>query len=323
MKKRIIRISLVFGALLFAFLVYKAGPSQIFANIKKLTWRSLLVLLGLRLVYWMLRTFNWKMIFECYDRKLSFLHLFGARVADHAVSYLMPSAMMGGGPIRAIMVDGSSKRRSFATVVLDKTIEVFTTAFFIILAVAVAIIRIPMSGTSKSFFTAFAALTLVLCGFLLVKQKRSGLFNWGMDTLARFKIRPKFIGSIRHYLRDIDAHISDFYKNHREKIHWLVILYSLTFLLWTIEIHLTLLFLKAPGITLFKSFLIVALGNVAFLLPTVPASLGVYEITNIGIFALLGMGPGIAMSMVVIRRIISLFWTGVGLLAMLKNQVKL
>jgi len=124
------------------------------------------------------------------------------------------------------------------------------------------------------------------------------------------------------FIRAIDSYISAFYREHRAKIPVAALLYSLTFLFWAVEIHMTLLFLHVPGLTFVKSLFVITLGNIALLVPTVPASLGVYEITNIGIFALLGWGAAIALSMAITRRVIMLLWTGIGLLIMAKHQIK-
>jgi hypothetical protein len=134
--------------------------------------------------------------------------------------------------------------------------------------------------------------------------------------------RFRFVERNRDKIREIDSYISSFYREHRAKIPLVALLYSVTFLFWAVEIHMTLLFLHVPGLTFVKSLFVITLGNIALLVPTVPASLGVYEITNIGVFALLGWGAAIALSMAIIRRVIMLLWTGIGLLIMAKHQIK-
>ena len=322
MRKKILRISLVVGILLFCLVVYKVGPGQILNYIKRLSWKSFLVLFGLRIIYWILRTFNWKTVARFFDTRQSYFLLFEARIVANAISYLTPSAMLGGEPIRALMMDGTSRRKNIATVVLDKTIEIITMSFFTILAVVIAIICIPMPVQYRILFIVFVVLTIFLCLFLWLKQKQ-GFFIWIFNVLGKIKIRSRFIERNKEKIRDVDGYISDFYRNHKTKIPLIAFLYSLTFLFWVAEIHVTLLFLKAPGLTLFKSFLVITMGNVALLLPTIPASLGVYEITNVGIFALLGWRADIALSMAIIRRILMLLWTGIGLLAMARNELSL
>jgi uncharacterized protein (TIRG00374 family) len=320
-QKKILTIALALGILLFCFLIYRAGPAQILDGIKALSWQSFLILMGLRLVYWILRTYNWKVVVECFDKGQPFLLLLEARLVANAISYLTPSAMLGGEPIRALMLDGPGRKKGLASVTLDKTIEIVTMALFTILAVLIALLWIPMPLRLKAVFAGFVGLVLALCLILLAKQ-RQGFFIWMVDALGKIRIHFRFIERNRDKIREIDSYISAFYREHRAKIPVVALLYSLTFLFWAVEIHMTLLFLHVPGLTFIKSLLVITLGNIALLVPTVPASLGVYEITNIGVFALLGWGAAIALSMAIIRRVIMLLWTGTGLLIMAKHQIK-
>jgi uncharacterized membrane protein YbhN (UPF0104 family) len=83
------------------------------------------------------------------------------------------------------------------------------------------------------------------------------------------------------------------------------------------EIHLTLLFIGASNISILDSFVIVTLGSISFSFPIVPASIGIYEATYVGIFALLRLGTDMGLTLVLIRRVIALLWAGIGLLGMI------
>ncbi len=121
-------------------------------------------------------------------------------------------------------------------------------------------------------------------------------------------------------IKEIDDHISHFYKKHKKIFLIVFLLHSSIFLLWTTEIYLTLLFIGAEEVTLIKSYLIVSLGAFVVMLPTMLASLGTYEITYITIFVLLGLRADTGMTLILIRRIIALIWAGIGLLLMFKKQ---
>ncbi len=124
----------------------------------------------------------------------------------------------------------------------------------------------------------------------------------------------------RDSLREVDAALAEFYRERRAKIPAVVGLYTLSYLIWAVEIDVTLRFLGAPDLTFIKSLLVISLGNVAFLLPGVPASLGVYELTNVGVFKVLGWSAGMAVALSVIRRLLALAWTAFGLLALYWRQ---
>lgn len=310
-------MSALLGILIFVFIVYEIGLLRIWENIKQITWQNFLILMGLRLFYWILRTINWKVIFEQYESSNSLIHMFIARMCSHAVSQLTPSAHVGGEAARIYIVNCSSKRISLASVIVDKTIEFLTAIIFTIVGVAIAIIRIPMPGKIKTLFIGTAAAALILLLFFLSKQKK-GLFEWLIELMARIKIKLKFLEKNKEKIKETDEHISDFYRNHRMAFLGVFLLYSLLIMLWVTEIHLTLVFIGATNITFLDSFLITVLGNLAFLIPLIPGSLGIYEATYVAIFALLGKGTALGFTLVLIRRVIALIWAGFGLLGMLK-----
>ena len=321
MKRKIVRVSAFIGMAIFAYIVYKIGPFQIWDNIKKITLINFLILMFLRLLYWLLRTINWKSIFEQYEENTSLFHMYIARLCSHAVSQLNPSAQVGGEAARIFLVHSSSKKISLASVIVDKTIEFITVIFFTIIGVTIALTRIPIPGKLKILFIGFVIGASFFLLFILSKQ-RKGLFNWIVHIMGKMKIRLKFLERNMEKVQETDKHISNFYQKHRRIFLKVFLLYSLLILLWTTEVHLTLLFIGAADISFMDSFLITTLGNLAFIFPLIPASLGVYEVTYVALFALLGKETDVGFTLVLIRRILALIWAGIGLLGMLKITPK-
>ncbi len=316
-KQTIVRLSVLVGLLIFAFIVYQIGPVKIWKNIKQITWQNFLILMGLRFLYWLLRTINWKTIFEAYEGKTSLWNLYIARMCSHAISQLTPSAQVGGEAARVYLVNCPNKRVSLASVIVDKTIEYLTVIIFTIIGVVLMISRFTLPGKLKVIFIGGVAIAFLLLVFLLSKQ-RKGLFEWMVNLLARMKIHPKFFEKNKEKIKETDEYISDFYHKHPGAFVKAFLLYSLLIMLWATEIHLTLFFIGAVNITFLDSFLITVLGNLALVFPLTPGSLGIYEATYVGLFALLGKGTGIGFTLVLIRRILALIWAGIGLLGLLK-----
>lgn len=321
MRKKVLRLSLVLGLALFALVVARAGPARILADIGRLSAAQFAALLALRAVFWILRTFNWKQVYDCYGEKRPFRRLFEARLADNAVSFLTPAALLGGLPVRTLMLDGVDRRRVFASVILDKTIEGATMAAYTVLAMLAALLLLPMTDEARLSFVAFVVLATAACVLLLAGQRR-GLLVGIVDRLGRLGIRPEWAARKRESLKAVDEAVAGFYRERRSLIPAIVGLYTLSYLVWAVEIDVTLRFLGAPDLTLLKSVLVISLGNVTLLVPTVPAALGVYELTNVGVFAILGWTAGLAVALSVIRRLLALAWTAAGLLALFWRQRK-
>jgi uncharacterized protein (TIRG00374 family) len=317
LKQKIVRLSGVAGILIIAFIIYKIGPAQIWQHIKKISLQNFLILVGLRILYWALRTINWKVIIDEYEEKSSLFHLFIARMCGHAVSQVTPTAQVGSEATRIFMADCSSRKVAIASVVVDKTIEFLTVIFFTIIGVAGIFLRIALSGKIKTFFIVGVAISSLLVLFIFFKQKK-GLLGWVVDIMARIKIPLKFLEKHREKIKETDEYISRFYRLHRLAFLKVFLLYSLLIMLWAAEIHLNLIFIGVTDISFVDSFLVTVLGNLAFIFPFIPGSLGIYEATYIGLFALLGRGADVGLTLVLIRRIIALVMAGIGLFGMFK-----
>jgi uncharacterized protein (TIRG00374 family) len=319
MKQKIVRLSALVGLLIFAFIIYKIGPKEIWKNISQISLTNFLVLVGLRVLYWLLRTINWKVILDAYEGKTSLLHLFRARMCGHSVSQLTPTAQVGSEATRIFMVNCSSRKVALASVIVDKTVEFLAVVAFTIVGVAMVFFRIPLPGNLKTIFIGGVIVSSLMVLFLISKQKK-GLLGWVLDIIGKIKIRFKFLEQNREKIKETDQHISEFYSSHRGSFIRAFSLYSLLIMLWVAEIHLGLKFIGVTDISFVDSFLITVLGNLAFIFPIIPGSLGVYEATYIGLFALLGLSAGAALTLVLIRRIIALLLAGFGLLGMLKPR---
>lgn len=318
MRKNIFRISACIGFILFTIIIIKIGPDQIWDNIKKITWQSFLILFLLRSLYWALRTLNWKIVFEQYEKNVSFFHLFCARLTSHSVNQLTPSAYLGAEASRIMLVN-TSKRKTIASVIVDKTIEVMVVLFFTLLGIIFAILRIKHKGNLKIILIGFILVACTAFFFFLTMQKK-GFFGWIIKILGKIKLNFKFLEKNKKKIEETDIYISDFYNKQRKIFLVVFLMYSLMILFWITEIHITLLFMGLKDITFLDSFLIISLGTIAFLLPIIPGSLGIYEITYIGIFALLGLGTDVGLTLVLIRRILALAWAGIGLIPLLKRK---
>jgi len=321
MKKKITRLSALTGILVFAYIIYRIGPKEIWDNISRISVNNFLILVGLRVLYWLLRTINWKVVLDAYDGSTSFLQLFAARTCGHAVSQLTPTAQVGSEATRIFMAQCSSRKVSIASVVIDKTIEYISVVVFTIIGVITVFMRIPLPVKLKTVFIAGVSVSSLLVVFLWSKQKK-GLLGWVIDSIARLKIRFKFLEKNRAKIDETDAYISEFYRDHRRSFVGVFLLYSLLILLWAVEIHLGLIYIGVTGVSFMDSFLITILGNLAFVFPFIPGSLGIYEATYIGLFALMGMGAAEALTLVLIRRLIALLLAGLGLFGFIGSPSK-
>lgn len=318
-KGHLSKLATILGIIVFAFIIYKIGPKQIWENIQQVSLKNFLILIIVRIVYWLLRTYCWKVVLDEYEGKSAFYPLFVARMVGHAVSQLSPTAQVGSEATRIFMVKDKNRRISVASVIIDKTIESITVVFFTIIGVATVLMRIKLSTNIKVVMIGGVTLATIFVALLFFKQKE-GILTWIADALAKIKIRPKILVKNRDKFKEVDEHISEFYQHHRMAFLNVSLLYSLLIAVWVIEIYLTVVFLGVTDISLIDCFLVTTLGNLAFLFPFIPGSLGVYEATYIVLFALIGRSSHVAFTLVLIRRLIATLLASLGILGVFEKR---
>lgn len=312
-RKLIFKFTLIFGAGLFVFLIIKIGPINILENFNKLTWEHLFILFFLRFIYWITRTFIWSQICQYYQESYSFFNLFSARMAGHAVSYLTPASYLGGEIFRTLSVSSLNKKKVLASVIVDKTIEILSALSLVVLSVWVAFFRISLPMRFKYFLGLGILFMVLLMGFLFLKQKK-GLLTWVVRVLQKINLKFSFIEKRENKIKETDDYVSGFYRKNKMMFFKVFSFYLILHLYWVSEIYLTMIFISGEKVDFFKCFLIVTLGTIVFFLPNIPASLGTYEATYVGLFVLMGFSADLGISVTLIRRILALFWAGFGLL---------
>jgi uncharacterized protein (TIRG00374 family) len=319
MKNKIIKAIAVICLGFFVYIFFQVGPDVIWGLLKEIGWTNWVVLFFLRFVYLNLRTTNWRLICKKYDLHIPYWTLFKARVAGQAVGFLSPQPKIGAEAVRALVLENVSQRKVFASVVVDKTSDLLATIGLVVLGVITAVFIFDMpAGLRLSFI--ILTLFLVMAVAYFYRRQRKGLFIWMLDLMQRFRIRSRRLECQRDKIQDTDMYISDFYRLHKKTFAQVFLLYVVQFLLWALEFHVTFLAVGAEGISYLHSLLVLALSNLAFAFPAVPASLGIYEITFISIFKILSVPASLGITFILVRRVLGLIISGIGILPILKKK---
>ncbi len=322
MQSKIIKVTAFLCLGVFAYFVIRANPAELLRIIGRLSPMALLWLLLLRVLFWVIRTFSWRIVLAtCHAGRPSFFALFCAELAGHAVGHFTPSAKLGGDAIRAMMLDTVPKNKALASVVLDKSIELMATVLMMGIGLFIALLRIRMAPAQRVVFLTLTAVTAVLI-FIFFRQQKKGLFIWILDTLKKLRIRSRYLEGKRGRLVETDGIISDFYSRHRRSFLYVFMLYIAMILLWALELHLTFLLIGLSGITPLKSFLVTTLGILANIVPVIPAGIGIYEMTYMSVFAILRIPQKAGIAVILVRRLLNLFLAVAGLLPMMRVKAR-
>lgn len=313
---RLTAVLLVLGVAVLCGLVVHIGPGTLAAEIHKLGFNLLWVLVPSGVSY-VLDAFGWRHTLGRHVHRIRFGRLFMTRMAGEAVNFTTPAAYLGGEPVKAYMlsrhniplVDG------LASVVTAKTTMTLAEVLFIVIGLGLS--GVLLSGSADLLITGLVGLGALGFGVgLFMAIQRRGLFMSLLRVLDRLRVRIRWLKEREHKFRMLDEAIGDFYKRDRRGF---LLSSSFFFGGWVVgamETYLILYFLGLP-VDVFTAVALEALavfvkGGTAF----IPGSVGGQEAGNVLLFVTFGYTEAAGVTYAIVRRIREIFWIAFGLLAL-------
>jgi len=304
---------MIVGSVLFILVLLRIDLGELWQAMKELLWIKLILLLAMRLIYWLIRTLNWHLILNRLACPIPFFSLFTVRLASNTVNYLLPSANIGGEWLRMTAFPERDRVKLIASVVIEKSCECLVTFFLVFLSVLLVVLPESLTQSRKVLILGGALLLLIASGWLIHAQ-RHGLFGALARGLQRLPIFRNWIGSHVEKLTETDRLIGDFYSRQSRFFQLVLILLAAQLLVWAAELYLIFWFTGARAISFSACLLILNLGALIVLLPTTPGALGLFEFSNISLFTLLRVPMHFGIASILVRRVLGYAFAGIGLI---------
>ena len=312
MVKKLKILSFVIGISLFAFLIYKIGVDNIYANLLSMGYKFPIIFLPFSLIFF-LDTLGWQYSFNKWSKGIRLRNLYFVRWAGEAVNILTPTGYVGGEPVKAYILKryNVSFHDGMASVVVGKTVMTITQIVFVVAGVIVATRHI--SSNNYLIRTVVIALIIsipVLCFFFYWQSK--GLFTSILIILDKLKIKINYLIKNKEKIESLDNKIRDFYKQHKKRFYLSFLYHFLGWVAGTLEVY-TILYLMGYKISFSEAFIIESLVQLlkscSFF---IPGSLGVVEGGGILVFTALGLSVQVGLAYGIFRRLRELIWGGIG-----------
>jgi glycosyltransferase 2 family protein len=312
-KKFVRWILLILGLALFGWFIHRAGPAEVWANVRQLGWCAPIVLLPFLLVYFC-DTWGWYLAFGSYAAvRPSYWTLFRVRWAGEAVNNVIPSGYVGGEALKAYLLHkrGVPGLTAGTSVVASKTCQVLAQGFFIGLGAFAGHLNLPADSGARRGMMLIALLSLVAILLIFALQRR-GMFNSLHAVLSRLGIHIKAIERHEAHLRQLDRQIFTFYHRDPKAFASSTLVYLLGWLADSLEIYVVCLLLGLnlswTAAVAIESFISVAKALGIF----APAAMGVQESGVLLLFHLFGLSTPAGVAYALIRRGRDLFYVLVG-----------
>src|SRR3989338_8087886 len=311
-KKLTYAISLIVGALIFGFIFWYLGPES-FGIFFKQAQPIYFIPYAIFIIGSML-AMAWKLqyILHVYKQKVPFFKVLKYTLACFAVSYVTPSARVGGEPLKTYMMhkdSGVPLKTGGAAVVIDKFVEFLGASVVAFIGFFLLFLVPGVSTKTKSIL-----LILVIIGFLILffvyylTIKGKGPFT-SLFKLLKFHRFKKF-EKVNKLLKKIENRMKKFFTTYRKEFFISFLIYLLVVAFGFLEFYFLLLSMGVDASLLMIVLAHVVLGITNFI--PVPAGLGFQEAGHSGLFGIMKQGGKMGFIFSLIIRVRNLIITGIG-----------
>ena len=305
------------GFILFAFVLYRAGPMEVLGEIRKLGLEGAAGVLGsviAALFFWGL---SWKVLLSSLGIRPGWSRLFGALASGFAVSYLTPSAYLGGEPVRVILVgkEGVPLTEVTATVVVERILGAMSTVLFASMGGFFAIGSPSISPFTKKVLLVSLGGLLIFVLFAFWSFVRNyRLISRGFSALFSRLPRAKFLQRASEKVGEVEETAHKVLS--RRPLHAL-----LAFLFQSLAVFCNYMrpqmffglgqktWLTFPQLSLYFSLNAV----VSTFFWVTPAGLGIAEGGRVAILGIIGITPERALAFALTFRFLELVFVGIGI----------
>ena len=312
---RVIAVLLSTG--LFAYLVWRFGPSKIWENVRTLGWGFawVLVLAG---VSHLAKTWAWQLMLGPDKNKIPFSRLVGLRLGAEAAGQLGIVGQTFGDSLRVAKLGPTIPlANGLASVTLDRGLYVVTGAMITIAGILAALPVLSLSHALRLYASLFMlALILFLLLTLLVVRKRLPVASGIARIVGRLPSLKNWIEERCALIQSVENALFDFHHNSPKAFWASFSLILASHCMAVMEVCLVLWLMRVK-IGLSGALVIEGLTKVVSVMGNFnPGNIGTYEGGNILIGKLFALSGATGLALGFARRLRSFFWAGVGLVCL-------
>lgn len=303
-KGSVFLATLLVGVAIFVWILFKTGPAETLATLQGFGFLPFVGFVVISLTNFALLSWRWKLILDHHSTPSEHLSLWTIarhRMSGFAMSYLTPSAQVGGEPLRIALLhqSGIPLRPASSSVILDVAFEIAGFITYITFGLILSLFLHLLPPDAK--WTIGIGLFIVgglLIAFFLSTFLKGGFFS----TMLRWFIprRRQTTSPTLKALLDVETLMGTFLRTNPLLSLGVFLISCITVAFRAVEI-IYLGFFFGVSVSLLHAILLSTLPGLALLVP-IPSALGVLEGSTAGVIALIGV-PLNAIALVLIIRL--------------------
>ena len=313
------------GIGLFIYFINEVGFSTILDGIGKIGFDGFALILFIYLLRLSCRAWAWKLsVSDPY--KITFSEAIQAVIIGESLSTMIPLGILVSGTAKAVAV----KRRIPLVVGLS---SVATENLFFSLGAGLVIIlggvlflrsfELPEGWVFTIDLTIGIITILTILGFLMVIRQWHFLSSI-CESLYKRGVLKRFLATGRKKVRVFEDLVYSFYRQHPEYFVPIFLLQVAFHAFGVLEIWFVLSRISEVLPTVSTAFLLESVSRIILVVfKLIPFMIGVDEAGAQFVAETLALGAGVGITLPIIRKVRVLFWTGIGLIIILKRELSI
>ncbi len=314
----------VLGMLLFAYYVWRAGPRDIWQNMRQLG-AGFFVVLAISGVRPLVRAFAWTRCFEA-PHQLRWRDALRAYFAGDALGNVMPFGIVVSEPTKAALVrDRVPFGAAVAGLAIENLFYSLSVALFILAGLISLLLSFPLPPKLRVVCLCVVAGVLfgIVCGYVVIwRQWR--FVSGALDFLYARRIARSWLEPRRVKIAAVEARIYGFYARHQARFLPILLLEACFHLAGVVENYVTLYFISPVRPTWLAAFVLESVNRVInVIFKFIPMRVGVDE-AGTGLFTkALQLGTTSGVTLALIRKARVVVWTTVGVVLLVRQGLSL
>lgn len=325
-RLKILGTILTFGGIgLFAYFVYSTGVDEIAANIAHFGWVGFAVILAIYACRIVMRGLAWKLsVYEPYSLRLK--DTIPAVIIGEAMSSMIPLGILISGTAKAVAVRKKVPLVvGLSSVATENLFYSFTTSVFLILGALTFVRGFALDDTTTitiDVLIGLIAAVIVFLALLIIRQ-----WHFASEACESIYRRGWLTGILedgRMQVRLFENLIYGFYRRHPKRFLPICLTEAAFHALGVLEVWFVLTRIVEPAGQFLNAFLLESVSRlITIVFKLIPFVIGVDEAGAQFVAETVGLGAAIGVTLAIIRKGRILFWTGVGLLILVKRGLSL
>ncbi|MHB1693295.1 MAG: lysylphosphatidylglycerol synthase transmembrane domain-containing protein [bacterium] len=310
-------ISGVVSLVLIAILILIIGPASILRTIDHISIEDCFILVFFSLLALFFSALSINNALNVYNVKIDLLNLLFIKIIGFSANYIAPSGLLagfiGGDAVMALILKkkkGLEFKQGFSAGLASKVVEFSVFLVFIYLGLILGFKYFYLPPEIWVFlFIAGIFIGVMTLFFLLNPIIDNRFFTKILISLSKIKFLNKIITKITSHINELEKEMHFFFTKGAKYLLLSVFLSLLVAIILILQIWLLVHYLGIDmGFS--KTLLVFSVSMLVFALPLAPGSAGTYELSQVGLFDLLGMGSDVGLTFSLIMRIINLAIVG-------------